>query len=99
MIKIILIPKPGKDLNIESYRPMSLLPIITKVPERLLIKRIKSDPNTNERIPPHQFEFRELHSTVQQTHWITKYINKAFESKHFWMLSKRSIKFGVKGYC
>jgi hypothetical protein len=36
--QIILIPKPGKPPHSLSYRPISLLPIASKVFERLLVK-------------------------------------------------------------
>lgn len=37
----ILIPKPGKDLTeISAYRPISLLPIISKVFQKLFIKML-----------------------------------------------------------
>jgi hypothetical protein len=61
-----MIPKPGKNRNnVSSYGPISLLPIISKLLEKLLLKRIRSDPNTEEWILSHQFGFRENHSTVQ----------------------------------
>jgi hypothetical protein len=45
--EIILIHKPGKDpTKVESYRPISLLPIIDKLLEKFLMQRIKNDPNT-----------------------------------------------------
>ena len=82
--EIILIPKPGKNPNnVSSYRPISLLPIISKLLERLLLKRIRSDPNTEEWIPSHQFGFRENHSTVQQIHRITHKIHQALENKEY----------------
>ena len=37
-----MIPKPGKLANDrKSYRPISLLPVISKLFERLLLKRLK----------------------------------------------------------
>jgi hypothetical protein len=39
--QIILILKPGKPPNeLTSYRPISLLPIISKVFEKILLKRL-----------------------------------------------------------
>jgi hypothetical protein len=71
--EITMIPKAGKTLNsVSSYRPISLLPSISKLLEKLLLKRIRSYPNTEEWIPSHQFGFRENHSTVQQIHRITQ---------------------------
>jgi hypothetical protein len=75
--EIIMIPEPGKSPNnVSSYRPISLLPIISKLLEKLLMKRIRSDPNTEEWIPSH-------HSTVQQIHRITHKIHQALENKEY----------------
>jgi hypothetical protein len=42
--EIIVIPKPGKDSqDPTSYRPISLLPIISKILERLLANKIITD--------------------------------------------------------
>jgi hypothetical protein len=82
--EIIVIPKPGKNPNnVSSYQPISLLSIISKLLEKLLLKRIRSDPNTEEWIPSHQFGFRENHSTVQQIHRITHKIHQALENKGY----------------
>jgi hypothetical protein len=78
--QIIMISKPGKDpTDVSSYRPISLLPIISKVLEKLIHKRIIKDTNQQDWIPHHQFGFRQAHSTVQQCHRLTDSINKAFE--------------------
>jgi hypothetical protein len=61
---IIMIHKPGKHpIRVTSYRPISLLPIMSKIFERILLKRIQKDEDINTKIPTHQFEFRENHST------------------------------------
>jgi hypothetical protein len=47
--QIIMIYKPGKPSNrVTSHRPISLLPITSKIFERLLLKRIQTDVDTNE---------------------------------------------------
>lgn len=80
--QIIMIHKPGKPLNsATSYRPISLLPIMSKIFERLLLKRITKDVNMDEQIPTHQFGFREHHSTIQQCHRIVNEILKSLEEK------------------
>lgn len=65
--QIIAIPKPDKSPNdVASYRPISLLPILSKVSEKILLQRLK--PLLQEIIPEHQFGLREHHSTVEQVH-------------------------------
>lgn len=82
--QIILIPKPGRDLTLPgSYRPISLLPIASKVFEKLLLKRIKPLINQNNLTPEHQFGFREKHSTTEQIHRITNIIHNSFERKQY----------------
>jgi predicted metallopeptidase len=69
----ILIPKPGKPTeDLLSYRPISLLPIMSKVFEKLLLDRLL--PIITERclIPNHQFGFRQHHSTIEQIHRVTQ---------------------------
>jgi hypothetical protein len=76
--------KPGKPLNeLTSYRPISLLPIVSKVFEELLIKRLLPMVENNKLIPNHQFRFRQRHSTIEQTHRIIQRINKALENKQY----------------
>jgi hypothetical protein len=39
-VQIIMIPKPGKNpMDVSSYRPISLLPTISKVLEKLTLKK------------------------------------------------------------
>jgi hypothetical protein len=81
-VEIIMIHKPSKNPNnVSSYRPISLLPIISKLFEKLLLKRIRSDSNREKLISSHQFGFRENHSTVQQIHRLTHKIHQALENK------------------
>jgi len=82
--EIIMIHKPGKDPEYtESYRPISLIPIISKVFEKLLLKRLKPIITRENIIPDHQFGFREQHSTIEQVHRIVKKISNDLEEKRY----------------
>ena len=82
--KIIMIPKPGKNpTDVASYRPISLLPIISKVLEKLILKRIYKDSNPQGWLPQHQFSLRKAHSTIQQSHRLVDTINKTLEQQQY----------------
>jgi hypothetical protein len=76
--------KPGKPPNeLTSYRPLSLLPIVSKVFEKLLLKRLPRKVENNRLIPNFQFSFRQRHSTIEQTHRMVQRINEALENKKY----------------
>jgi hypothetical protein len=76
--------KSGKPLNeLTSYRPLSLLPIVSKLFEKLLWKRLLPIVEINRLIPNHQFGFRQRHSIIQQTHRVVRKINEALENKQY----------------
>ena len=80
----IMIQKPGKNpTDVASYRPISLLPILSKILTKHLLKRIYRDTNLQEWISSHHFGFRKAHSTIQQCHHIIDIINKAFEEHKY----------------
>jgi len=80
--EVIMIPKPGKPPHeASSYRPISLLPVMSKLFEKLLIKRLKPIIVRKNLIPDHQFGFRSKHSTIDQVHRITNVIEKVLEEK------------------
>lgn len=82
--EIVLIPKPDKPLNeVTSYRPISLLPIMGKLFEKLLATRLEPIIEDMSLIPEHQFGFRRGHSTIHQVHRIVDIINSAFEEKEY----------------
>lgn len=82
--KIILILKPGKPAyEVTSYRPISLLPILSKLFEKLLMKRLMPILHETKIIPEHQFGFRKQHSTIEQVHRVVHYITAAFEAKQY----------------
>jgi hypothetical protein len=75
--EVIMIPKPGKNLSeMESYRPISLLPIMSKLFEKLILEHLKPIIAEKHLVPTHQFGFRKKHSTIDQVHRITDIIEK-----------------------
>ena len=80
--EIIPIPKVGKDPSLTtSFRPISLLPILSKVFERLFLSRIEPYLIHTSLIPSHQFGFRRGHSTIQQIHRVTNKIATDIDQK------------------
>lgn len=80
--EVIMVLKPGKPPNeVKSYRPISLLPVISKIFERILLRRLQPVLEGNNLIPDHQFGFRSKHSTIDQVHRITDVIEKALEER------------------
>jgi hypothetical protein len=83
--KIILHLKPGKPPNEPlSYRPISLLPILSKVYEKLLLHRLLQIIEKRRLLPDHQFGFRQRHSIIHQTHRIVHKINETLETKQYY---------------
>lgn len=82
--EIIVLLKPDKPpANPSSYRPISLLPVIGKLFERLYIKRLNKIVQTKKILIDAQFGFREKHSTIEQLHRITGTIEEALEKGQF----------------
>lgn len=80
--EVILIPKPGKPpQDVTSYRPISLLPVMSKLFEKLFLKQLKPIIAEKNLIPDYQFGFREKHSTIEQVHRITNIIENTLENK------------------
>jgi hypothetical protein len=76
--------KPGKHPNnITSYRPISLLPILSKILEMILLQRLTSIIDESKLIPSHQFGFRKEHRTIEQAHRLVYKINNDLESKRY----------------
>ena len=86
--QIILVQKPDKPPHeVTSYQPISLLPIISKILEKLLTARLKNNNILDELLPDHQFSCRRYHSTIQQCHRVIIIIiiilNRTLDAKEF----------------
>ena len=61
--KIIVISKPNSDHSkIKNYRPITLLPVVVKLFEKIVRSRILNA--VRDKIPTHQFGFKEKCSTL-----------------------------------
>ena len=63
--KVIPIHKKNKKNDMNNYRPISLLPVISKVLEKLMHTRLYSFLNSKNTFYANQFGFRPNHSTAQ----------------------------------
>jgi len=80
--QIIMNTKAGKPpTEASSYRPIRLLPILSKVLERLLLRRLDETIRIDGLLPTHQFGFRNNHCTIQQCHRVVNKIKENIEGK------------------
>lgn len=99
---IIMLQSQKKTHLPSSYRPISLLPLMSKLLEKIISRRTKILINENKLIPPHQFGFRYKFATIEQIHRMTYTITLAIESKEyctvlFLNIQKAFTKCGRKG--
>jgi hypothetical protein len=79
-----MILKPEKNPNYAaSYRPISLLPILSKVLEKILLKLLVSIIDEHQLIPKRQFGFRKGHGTIGQIHRLVNKIYNDFENRGY----------------
>jgi hypothetical protein len=82
--QMCMLPKPGKvPTEPSSYRPISLLPAISKLFEKIFLSRLKPILEKEAVIPNHQFGFRTQHSTIEQVHRVVNKIRQSLEQKEY----------------
>ena len=75
--RVTPIPKAGNSNNVSNFRPISLLPLPSKLIEKIVHNRIYTHCNNNNRLDKKQGGFRPNHSTVSTT---ALYINDIYEA-------------------
>ncbi|EFA13335.2 putative RNA-directed DNA polymerase from transposon X-element-like Protein [Tribolium castaneum] len=76
---IIPIKKPNKNHSLPSnYRPISLLPILSKILEKLILNRLKRFLKANNILIPEQFGFKDKHNTTLQLARIVDTISTSY---------------------
>ena len=73
--KVIPIYKKGDNTIFSNYRPISLLPSISKIFEKIILEQITTYLDTNNLIHKHQCGFRKNHSTEYAALHIVNYLN------------------------
>lgn len=82
--EIIMICKPAKPEHmVSSYRPISLLSILSKLFERILLRRLLPALEKSRCIPDTQFGFRRKHGTIEQCHRVINEIRNSLENKKY----------------
>ena len=80
--KVVMLPKPGKDLTKPtSYRPISLLPAIGKVFERIIANRLSTFLEKANYFDENQAGFRRNRSTLDQLFKLSQSVSMALK-KH-----------------
>jgi hypothetical protein len=70
---IVPLLKSGKPEKIDNYRPISILPITSKILERAVHKQLYSFLTSNNLLSPYQFGFRKQHSTETASIFLSQY--------------------------
>ncbi|KAL1447273.1 hypothetical protein WDU94_012420 [Cyamophila willieti] len=80
--QVTMLAKPGKSKKeVKSYRPISLLPTLSKLLEKVIASRLKNVLSDWNVLPSFQFGFREGHSTIHQMAKFSEFVNNNFEKR------------------
>lgn len=79
-----VIPKPGGDRTTpKEWRPISLLPVMGKILEKLLIDRIMFDLSSRGKLSNKQFGFTPKRSTTDALKLLTDHIRETLDTKKY----------------
>jgi len=81
--KVIPLFKSGNTCLLSNYRPISVLPVFSKVLEKLVYKRILQHLEDNNILHEHQYGFRKHHSTYMTLLKLVDKITSAIEKNEF----------------
>ena len=81
--KVIPVFKTGDTHDFGNYRPISILPCISKLLEKLVYARISKHLTVNKILYAHQYGFRKKHSTEHALLELTNLISSAMDTSKF----------------
>lgn len=105
IVEVIVIAKPEKPpIEISSYRPISILPVMSKQFQKLILNRHSKIIVERELIPYHWFVVRCKHSTIYR---ITDIVEKPLEEmkicsavgRYTWMLLRPLKRYVTRNFC
>ena len=80
---VLSFPKPGKNSTLEeNFRPISLTSCVGKLMEKIINNRLTFFLESNNHLPPEQFGFRKMHSTIDALNRFTTDISKSLNQKN-----------------
>ena len=80
--KVRPIFKAGNKEEFLNYRPVSVLPIVSKIYEKIVYKRLIDYLEWNSVLTEHQYGFRKNRSTTMALHVLIDKLHKAIENKY-----------------
>jgi hypothetical protein len=80
--KVVPIFKANDPTQINNYRPISVLPIFSKIFEKVVSSRLETHLTNNNILSPSQFGFRKSHSTQHAVSIFTEQVYSAFNIHH-----------------
>ena len=81
--KVTPIHKKGKMTYVNNYRPISVLPIFSKILEKCIYKRLIEFLDKHQIVLKNQFGFRRRHSTTTAILDLIDKINRALNDKEY----------------
>ena len=81
LAKVIPIYKSKHKQMLNNYRPISLLPIFSKILEKLIYQRLFNFLNSNNALFSRQYGFRKNHSTINAVTELVSHVIKAMKRK------------------
>lgn len=83
LAKIVPIFKNDDPTVLTNYRPISILPVMSKILEKLAYNRLSSFLNNHSILYEHQYGFRKSHSTYMAISHLTEKLYKAHDMKEY----------------
>ncbi len=81
--KVIPLHKSDDKCNISNYRPISVLPVFSKILEKIMYCRLSNFLTSNNTICPNQYGFREKHSTYMALLNLIDKISEQLDNKKY----------------